>query len=308
MREHALMHNVNRISMPKIWGGFNELKWEKIRLTLLNVFEHHKFHISIYEPNISANKKISNKQVKPNLLKNHLDSLNTVGNPNHFSPPRKSSSNTNIAASLKKIGFLSGNLSENHLKNIVDISVHDSLAKKENYEVESTRKQIKLMFNRKFPKNNYRNTLKQVCQSIGAPHPASCGITFLDIHSKFCIISFMNREFLSSFQKNINCPAWQRVHQIRNFPLILKKHDIPHHSISETLISLFEPKETASHFTLSTFYKKIRDHNGLQSKSFYHLSSFISPTTGQAHFPLHRSPRSSGRPGYFPTPAWDHRQ
>ena len=91
---------------------------------------------------------------------NHLDSLSTVGNPNHFSPPsKKSSRNTNIAASLRKIGSLSGNLSEDNLKNIVDNSVRGSLAKKENYEVESTKKQIKLMFNKKFPKSNNKNIL-----------------------------------------------------------------------------------------------------------------------------------------------------
>ena len=48
MRKHALKHDVEEISIPRIGCGLDKLKWEEVTVILDKIFERVKIKITVY--------------------------------------------------------------------------------------------------------------------------------------------------------------------------------------------------------------------------------------------------------------------
>ena len=248
----------------------------------MNVFEHYVFIVSIYQnrvisispkaipkqaPNKTSKKSLKvvpKKHPKTNLLMNHLESLNTIGNPNHFSP--SSHLNTNVTTSLKEIGSLSGNLSGDSFRDIVYNGTRNSLVDRENRKIYALRLQQRLAFSNSFPKQELPDIIRYLCQRFNVHSLDAYGVKGITIHMNSCVISFINLTYLSQFRYNLNIHPYDFAPQIVYCNVVLMKHRNPLHQVSKCLHSVFNPDNHS--FQVYAFYKKIRDYQGLQQVTF----------------------------------------
>eukprot|EP00483_Globobulimina_turgida_P004593 UN04602 len=49
MKNHAVIHNVKHISMPKIGCGLDRLQWNKVEQIIKNVFKNTDIKITVYQ-------------------------------------------------------------------------------------------------------------------------------------------------------------------------------------------------------------------------------------------------------------------
>jgi len=74
MKEHALLHNVDKISMPKIGCGLDGLSWPAVRTLIKNVFQKHDIKITVYCFGESSNggaSKVKQEKKSPHKDKDH---------------------------------------------------------------------------------------------------------------------------------------------------------------------------------------------------------------------------------------------
>ena len=55
MKIHAVINNVNEISMPRIGCGHDKLNWDEVKQILTNVFSETSIKISVYQLSFSSN-------------------------------------------------------------------------------------------------------------------------------------------------------------------------------------------------------------------------------------------------------------